>query len=426
MFFIRGLVPRLNLPVPVALAMVYIFFLGPLVLMLYYELKSRRERAHTPKGCRKLGLHDNHSNLSDEAAYGTDGNKDDKKETEARVKALIIYPIKSCQGIEFNRTEFEDSGLAWDRQFCFAEYTTNSEGGGRWDAKTLRDGKFSRLALIRAEIWVPDPSSEGYDTRLRSVKSGGVLIIYFPRDTRSLSLWTQAAIRLGLADSEEFFSIPLNPPDTDEYPLESIRLFTIPTKGTQYTTHLPASLSRFLECKKPLSLFRVHASHSRVAGGNAPTEQELGFAPRMAFSDLYPLQVQSMGSIRDMAGRTRYAIPHLSVRRFRPNIVVEGVGAYEEDAWKMVRLVPDDGGEEGVEIHVSCRTVRCKLPNVDPDTGERHAVEPDKTLRGTRAIDEGASGGCLGMMLVPTKPRFTIRVGDRLEVLSTGKHFYRK
>ncbi|KAK2831004.1 hypothetical protein FQN49_007093 [Arthroderma sp. PD_2] len=435
MFVLRGVVPRLNLPVPIALALIYTFFVAPLFLLLYYEIKGRQQRAHTPKGCRKLGLHDNISNLNDEAEYGPNGLKKDSTDKTARVKALIVYPIKSCKGIEFNRAEFEDSGLAWDRKFCFAEYTkSRDEDGvekdeGRWDAKTLRDGKYSRMALIRPEIWVPDPSSESYDARLRSVKSGGILIVYFPRDTSSLPFWTKLGISIGLLESEEFFSLPLNPPKSEDqasaYPLEPIRLFGVPTKGTQYTTHVPSSLSRFLESKKPLSLFRVHPSHDRVAVGNAPTKAELGFTPAMAFSDQYPLQVQNLGSLRDMSGRTSYAIPHLSVRRFRPNIVVEGVGAYEEDAWKMIRIVPEEKGEE-VDIHVSCRTVRCRLPNVDPDTGERHLVEPDKTLRGTRAIDEGANGGgCLGMMLVPTKSKFTIRVGDEVKVLSTGEHFYK-
>ncbi|EEQ29450.1 hypothetical protein McanCB56680_003387 [Microsporum canis] len=434
MRLLRGIVPRLNLPVPVALALVYILFVFPLVAMLYFELKSRRERARTPKGCRKLGLHDNHSNLSDEHEYGTDGLKRGSSDKTPRIKALVVYPIKSCRGIEFNRAEFKDSGLAWDRQFCFAEYTSTStstaeeeeEDGGRWDAKTLRDGKYSRMALIRPEIWVPDPSSETYDARLRSVKSGGILIVYFPRDTRGLPPWTRLAIALGLADGEEYFSVPLNPPaePSSVFPLEPLRLFTVPTKATRYTTHVPAALGAFLECKKPLGLFRVHPEHSRVAVGNAPSAEELGFVPRMAFSDQYPLQVQSMGSVREMDGRTKYAIPHLSVRRFRPNVVVEGVAAYEEDAWKMVRLVKE-GREEEVDVHVCCRTVRCKLPNVDPDTGERHGVEPDKTLRGTRAIDGGAKGGCLGMMLVPTKPHFTISVGDEVKVLSTGEHFFR-
>lgn len=423
MLFLRGMMPRLNLPVPVAIALLYILFVFPVMGMAYYELKSRRARARTPKGCRKLGLHDGHSNLHDEHEYSPDGlkpgQKNNNEKPTPRIKALIAYPIKSCRGIEFNFTHFKDSGLAWDRRFCFAKYTTADDddngksGGGHWDAKTLRNGTYSRLALIRPEIWLPDPSSPTYDKRLHSVKSDGVLLIFYPRDTSRLPPWTRLGIQLGLLESEEWFSIPLNPPaaDSSEYPLEELRLFSIPTRATRYSTHVPAALAEFLGSKKPLGLFRVHSEHVRVAVGNAPSERELGYVPDKAFSDEYPLQMQSMGSLREMHGRTKYAIPQLSVRRFRPNVVLEGVRAYEEDAWKMIRFVPgdkdkDEGKEDGdgVDVHVCCRTVRCKLPNVDPDTGERHAVEPDKTLRGTRVIDAGAKGGCLGMMLVPSRP----------------------
>lgn len=414
MLFLRGMMPRLNLPVPVAIALLYILFVFPVMGMAYYELKSRRARARTPKGCRKLGLHDGHSNLHDEHEYSTDGLKQGQEKSGPRIKALIAYPIKSCRGIEFNFTHFKDSGLAWDRRFCFAEYTSDDNDdedngkSGHWDAKTLRNGTYSRLALIRPELWIPDPTSPTYDKRLRSVKSGGLLLIFYPRDTSRLPPWTRLGIKLGLLESEDWFSIPLNPPqDSSEYPLEELRLFSIPTRATRYSTHVPAALAEFLGSKKPLGLFRVHAEHVRVAVGNAPSERELGYVPDKAFSDEYPLQMQSMGSLRDMHGRTQYAIPQLSVRRFRPNVVVEGVGAYKEDAWKMIRLVSSgsEGEEEdGVDVHVCCRTVRCKLPNVDPDTGERHAVEPDKTLRGTRVIDAGAKGGCLGMMLVPSRP----------------------
>lgn len=430
MLFLRGMMPRLNLPVPVAVALLYILFVFPVMGMAYYELKSRRARARTPKGCRKLGLHDGHSNLHDEHEYSTDGRKpaqntakqDDTKSTP-RIKALIAYPIKSCRGIEFNFTHFKDSGLAWDRRFCFAEYTADEkdDGEGHWDAKTLRNGTFSRLALVRPEIWIPNPTSPGYDKRLHSVKSDGVLLIFYPRDTSRLPPWTRLGIKLGLLESEEWFSIPLNPPppqDSSTYPLEELRLFSIPTRATRYSTHVPASLAEFLGSKKPLGLFRVHSGHVRVAVGNAPSERELGYVPDKAFSDEYPLQMQSMGSLRDMHGRTKYAIPQLSVRRFRPNVVVERVRAYEEDAWKMIRFVSSDKGE-GVDVHVCCRTVRCKLPNVDPDTGERHAVEPDKTLRGTRVIDAGGKGGCLGMMLVPSRPGKSTLITDLRSLLGT-------
>lgn len=80
--------------------------------------------------------------------------------------------------------------------------------------------------------------------------------------------------------------------------------------------------------------------------------------------------------------------------------------------------------------HVSCRTTRCELPNVDQDTGERHRQEPLRTLKKSRAyVDKGAGADpCLGMSMVPLLEDETsyerLAVGDSVEVLETGEHLY--
>ncbi|MBK6513562.1 MAG: MOSC domain-containing protein [Polyangiaceae bacterium] len=54
----------------------------------------------------------------------------------------------------------------------------------------------------------------------------------------------------------------------------------------------------------------------------------------------------------------------LDARRFRPNVVVEGAAAFDEDAWLELRL-----GEVRVDIVKPCG--RCAMVDVDPDLGER-------------------------------------------------------
>ena len=86
-------------------------------------------------------------------------------------------------------------------------------------------------------------------------------------------------------------------------------------------------------------------------------------------------------------------------------------------------------------IKTDMMTRRCKLPNVNPDTGFRHPVEPDRALRKNREVDEGAKGmGCLGMQLTPLYDKTDrveggsmegwLEVGMGIEVLKTGEHRY--
>ncbi|KAJ9381335.1 hypothetical protein DTO063F5_6257 [Paecilomyces variotii] len=439
-------------------SILYILFAAPIFLVLRWKLSD-----NTPKGCRRLGLDPKESNISDEydpkytrpACDEVNGNSIPSK---YRIKALFAYPIKSCAGVELSVADVVPTGLTYDRQFCFAEYLTpknvplgasEEERAPRWEFKTMRDGRFSRLALIRPEIWVPDPAARNYHPDLDEVKSGGVLVVHYPR-TSSNPFWSgiiKLAVALRLCSSECSFRVPFNPPAEriDNYPLLPVRLWKDFPMGFNYGHHLPASLRSFLSPDNtfpPLSLFRVSPAHSREIFRNAPRKEHLGFQPRTGFADAYPLHLLNIASVRDVAARCATAIPHLSVRRFRANIIIEGPPAYAEDSWKRIlvggnspngTIINEEWGhekqrrQESVEIHAACRTIRCRLPNVDPDTGIRHPSEPDKTLKSFRCIDPGdRTNACLGMQLVPSKEEFTLHVNDSITVLEEGEHFYIK
>lgn len=75
------------------------------------------------------------------------------------------------------------------------------------------------------------------------------------------------------------------------------------------------------------------------------------------------------------------------------------------------------------------------MPNVDQDSGFRHPVEPDKSLRKYREVDEGAPRmGCLGMQMTPLfegaedpeAMESWVEVGMDVEVLGRGDHVYIK
>ncbi|MCJ1285283.1 hypothetical protein MMC26_004623 [Xylographa opegraphella] len=177
-------------------------------------------------------------------------------------------------------------------------------------------------------------------------------------------------------------------------------------------------LQALLNVNRPLALFRVANEHEREVFRDAPREGQVGYQPLVGFADAYPLHTMNVASVEDVRNRLADTIPDLGVLRFRPNIVIEGPAAFDEDAWKYVRI-----GK--FEYYVACRTARCLLPNVHPTSGVKHPAEPDRTLKSYRRIDAGSpKDACLGMQMVPASPICSIRVGDDIEVLRTGEHIY--
>ncbi|KAJ5483756.1 hypothetical protein N7530_003002 [Penicillium desertorum] len=402
--------------------LIVIFFLS--VLFLVLKTLNTLKTSNNPKGCRRLGLPPGQSNLDDEFdsnySQGVPSDQDDHGRPSWRVKALFSYPLKSCGAVELQVSNVVPTGLEFDRQFVFAEYNNDE-----WNIRTLRNPGFNRLALIHPEIWVPDPSAPDYDADLPEIKSQGVMLISYPRMLPAG--WKSLPIKVGMAlkflKSQQTFQVPLLPPADSKFPLVPVKIWKDKVLAHDYGCLLPASLHAYLgsdPSSNTLTLLRASAPHSRQIFRNAPRKEDLGFQPNTAFADAYPIHLLSISSHRDVAARCAYAIPRLSIRRFRANIIVQGPSAFEEDHWKRLAI-------GGTEIHASCRTVRCRLPNVDPLSGDRHKAEPDRTLKSYRRIDDGdRTNACLGMQLVPAKEEFVLRVGASVEVLETGEHQYVK
>lgn len=95
----------------------------------------------------------------------------------------------------------------------------------------------------------------------------------------------------------------------------------------------------------------------------------------------------------------------LDVRRFRPNILIESMTAepFAEDQW--VGQILQFGSDEGPEISITLRDVRCAMVNLDPDTAESDPV----VLKSVARINEV----CAGVYATVTKTG-TISVGQKL------------
>lgn len=135
----------------------------------------------------------------------------------------------------------------------------------------------------------------------------------------------------------------------------------------------------------------------------------------------YPMHILNLASVHHISTNLPKSFPfkdRLNALRYRANVFMTGPPAFNEDDWARARIGSGT-------YHISCRTTRCKLPNVDPETGIADRNEPGTTMRKYRVIDKGSNSPCLGMQVTPLAEG-EIQVGDEIEVLERGEHFFLK
>jgi len=131
----------------------------------------------------------------------------------------------------------------------------------------------------------------------------------------------------------------------------------------------------------------------------------------VTFADAAPCLAIGSASLAELSRRVGEP---LSMRRFRPNFVVDGAQPFEEDTWRRLRI----GGVEFLNLD-GCG--RCEFTTIDPETAERHLHnQPVATLETFRRVDTGIY---FGMNLMPLGPG-TVHVGDPVTVLETRRPLF--
>lgn len=263
----------------------------------------------------------------------------------SRLEEIYIYPIKSTAGIALTECPVTPHGLELDRRWMLV--------GENGEAMTARE--FPRLVLVRSrvangELCVSAPAMP--ELRLGLASASGALM--------AVQVWDDecTAIAQG-AEADRWFS--------------------------DYLDH---------RCR----LVRMSDAHPRAIG---PEYGRRGDA--VSFADAFPLLLTARVSLADLNRRLRHPA---SMRRFRPNLVVDGTEIYAEDDWSRLRV-----GEVVFEGVKTCP--RCVLTTIDPDTGAKDGEqEPLRTLstyrkRGTKVL--------FGRNLIP-RTAGTVRVGDPIEL----------
>ena len=284
------------------------------------------------------------------------------------ISEINIYPIKSLKGIALSESVVEKRGLRFDRRWMLTDL------GGAF----ITQREVPKMATVEVRV-------ESGELRVDS-KSGGEMLVPFEPDKghrQNVVVWRDTVAALAYnGEVSEWFSDVLG-----------------------------------LKCQ----LVVMPEASERHVNKDFDTGDDI-----VSFADGYPLLLIGEASLEALNDRIEENTDdrdfvRLPMNRFRPNVVVQGSEAFDEDNWASIRI-----GETIFRVVKPC--ARCVIPTIDQDRGEFDGKEPSKTFASFRKANQVhpkrfESFGLIpnsvlfGENLIPENPGRSIRVGDRVEVL---------
>lgn len=291
------------------------------------------------------------------------------------INEINIYPIKSLKGITLQDSVVEKRGLQFDRRWMLVDPK----------GKFFTQREVPKMAAVTVEVL-------GGSLRVSAENYGSIEIPFEPDrgERESVTVWDSTLIgETYVGAMNEWFSEVLS---------KRCKLVRMPDNGTRHVNE----------------------------------KFDLG-EDTVSFADGYPLLLIGEGSLAEVNERLHdqyhadeygEKLP-LPMNRFRPNLVVEGTGPFEEDGWAKIRV-----GEAIFRVPKPC--ARCVITTVDQVRGEFDGKEPLKTIAGFRmaknvfpdayeSLGQSANAVLFGENLIPENSGAIIRIGDEIEVLERRK-----
>jgi uncharacterized protein len=273
-------------------------------------------------------------------------------DVRAKIAQLFIYPIKSCGGIELKEAVLTDTGLDLDRAWMVVD-----EKG-----EFLTQRQLPRMALIQ-------PTLTSFDM---IVKAPGM-----------------SALKLAIDEVAE--------PVTVKVWEDIVKAFDMGDEAAYW-------FSDFLD--QTVRLVRFDPEQKRLSS----MKWTNGIEAKNGFDDGFAVLVTSVASLKVLNDKLAAAGEKaVTMQRFRPNVVLTGIDAYDEDRLDTLHISTQEGVAQLKHVKPCAR---CTIPDVDLQTGKQGTAVAD-TLQSYRAnpLMEGAV--TLGMnAIVLAGEGATLRVGQ--------------
>jgi uncharacterized protein YcbX len=273
------------------------------------------------------------------------------------IAQLFVYPVKSCAGIEVQAVRLTETGLEWDRAWMVID------AQGRF----VTQREQPRMALI-------EPSLMATEMELRA-PGMPVLAVQFDA--------------VG--------------------PLVTVQVWDDHVPAHDMGDQVAEWFTQFLDGdvgSATYRLVRFDPAHRRVAS----LKWTDGVPALNQFSDGFPLLVISESSLAGLNQRLQVAgHSAVSMARFRPNVVLAGVEAHDEDRLSLIRV---EAEPTPVLLQPVKPCPRCPIPNIDPTTAQS-SPEVGDTLQAYRQDARVNGAVTFGMNCITvTGIGTTLRVGQ--------------
>ena len=227
----------------------------------------------------------------------------------ARIERLFVYPVKSCAGVELAEAVLTETGLDLDRAWMVVDH----------QGEFVTQRELPRMALVR-------PTLKHSEVILRAP---GMLALHLAIDA------VQQPARVRVWDDE-------------------VSAWDMGDLAAQW-------FSDFLGAR--LRLVRFDPDHRRLSS----LKWTQGAQALNQFSDGFPVLVASQASLDELNRRlVAQGQDAVGIERFRPNIMLAGIEAHDEDRLDVLRI----GDEAQVRLRLVKPCARCPIPNIDPATAQ--------------------------------------------------------
>ncbi len=270
----------------------------------------------------------------------------------ATISELYIYPIKSLGGIQLNEVQLTDRGFQHDRRWMLVDANN----------RFLTQREQANMALLQTAL-----VSNGIEVHYKNKPAEKITIpfLFEPKEKITVTVFADTCEAVIINNEiDEWFS----------------RYLQIPCK----LVYMPDD-----------SLRKVDSHYAKK-------ENDI-----TAFSDGYPVLMLSKESLVDLNSRLPEALP---MNRFRPNLVIEGVKAFEEDG--MEHFMINETDFYGVKL-----CARCVITTINQQTIET-GKEPLKTLATYRMKNNKIYFGQNVIAATAGK----IKIGDTITILKKAEH----